>query len=199
LGCLARIEEDDAMKRFGLTLVVAVIGLVLGVSTPGALAATECNSTMTGSVTGGVDVGPTDNCVLNGAVVSGGVHMTGGTLEACGSMIAGGVHVTGGTCVTLGKGLDDLDMCPGNSISGGVKVSLVVDLTLGFSCPGAANVELEGNGINGAVRLDNNGTVQVEANTINGSLECSGNVSATDDVIFPNTVTGSKSGQCAGL
>ena len=48
-------------------------------------------------------------------------------------------------------------------------------------------------------RLNNNGTVQVEANTINGSLKCSGNFSVTNDLIFPNTVTGGESGQCAGL
>ena len=72
----------------------------------------------------------------------------------------------------------------------------MTDLLLGLDCPGAANVELEGNVINGAVLLDLNGTVQPEANTINGSLECSGNTLALDDGM-PNTVTGTKSGQCA--
>ena len=134
-----------------------------------------------------------------GAVVSGGVHMSGGTLEACGSMIAGGVHVTGGTCVTLGAIADDPAGCLGNTISGGVKVSLVVDPSLGLLCPGLGNVELESNSINGGVTLNNNGTVQVESNIINGSLNCSGNFSATNDIIFPNTVTGSKSGQCTSF
>ena len=188
------------MKQLALTLVVVTaIGLVLAVSSLGVLAATECNGIITGSVTGGLDVGPGDNCDLEGAVVSGGVHMTGGTLKACGSLIGGGVHVTGGTCVTLGAGVDDAALCAGNSISGGVKVSLVVDPTLGLACSGLANVELEANSINGAVVLNNNGTVQVEANTINGSLKCSGNFSVTNDLIFTNNVTGGESGQCAGL
>ncbi len=184
------------MKQIGLTLVVVtVIALVLGVSTPGVLAATECNGVFTGQTfIGGLDVGPLDTCILNDSVVAGGIHMTGGTLEVCGSMVAGGVHVTGGASVTLGAGLDDGLTCAGNAISGGVKISGV--LLFG---PGVASVELEGNSINGAVSLDNNNVVEVESNIINGSLECSGNLVPVSNNGFPNTVTGKESGQCAGL
>jgi DUF4097 and DUF4098 domain-containing protein YvlB len=197
---LPRVEED-AMKQLGLTLVVVtVIGLVLGVSSLGALARTTCNAgfPVAGTtVDGGLDVGPGDTCLLVMNVVNGGVHMTGGSLQACASTINGGVRVTGGECVTLGASLDDLSACLGNSISGGVGVSFVTG-TGPVCVASSANVELEGNSINGAVKLDFNGTVQVEANTINGSLECSGNVFVGNDG-FPNTVTGKESGQCAGL
>src|SRR5205085_7893893 len=93
---------------------------------------------VTGMVTGGLNVGPGDICIVSDAVVVGGIHMTGGTLEACGSMIVGGVHVTGGFSVTLGAGLDDASTCEGNSISGGVKISFVVG-----AGPGFTSVELE--------------------------------------------------------
>jgi hypothetical protein len=193
--------EENAMKRLQLILMgLAVTGLVLAVSSPGALARTECNAPfpLAGTtVDGGLDVGPGDTCLLEMNVVNGGVRMTGGSLQVCGSTINGGVRVAGGDCVVLGASVDDLNACLGNSISGGVGVSLVMGT--GLFCTNAfANVELEGNNINGAVKLDNNGTVQVEANTINGSLECSGNTSVSNDG-FKNTVTGKESGQCTGL
>ena len=100
------------MKRFGLTfVVVTVMGLVLAVASP-ALASTECGSTpiIGQTITGGLDVGPLDNCVLINDVVVGGIHMTGGAtgnLTVCGSMVVGGIHVTGGFSVTLGAGLDE--------------------------------------------------------------------------------------------
>jgi hypothetical protein len=187
------------MKRLGRTLtVLTVTGLVMALFIPSALAATECNGTFTGvTISGGVDVGPLDTCVLTDSVVAGGIHQTGGSLTVCGSMVAGGVHTTGGLNVTLGAGPDDGDVCMGNSISGGVKISGVLGVPLGV---GLAGIELELNTINGAVFLDNNPTalVEVESNIINGSLECSGNLVVSNNG-FPNTVTGSKSGQCASL
>ena len=61
------------------------------------------------------------------------------------------------------------------------------------SCPG--------NHIQGTATFNHNtggATVTVGGNTITGSLSCSANSAVTNDG-SPNTVTGARTGQCAGL
>lgn len=169
-------------------VVMALIGLA-----PTTGLAKECNTTITGTVNGGITVSDGDNCVLSGATVNGGVKMSGGTLEACDSTINGSIKSTGGTCVTLGLGSDDGDECSSDLVNGHVSVE---NVTGGTGCPGVANVEIEGSNINGGADLDDNGSVEVEGNTIQGSLDCEGNASVTG---FANTVTGQEKGQCVGL
>ena len=179
------------MRRVAAVLVVLSFVMMRGV---GALAATECNGTISGTINGGLVVNPGDVCDLEGATITGGLRMSGGRLQACSSTISGGVVATGGNCVILGKeGEEDSIPCGGDTINGGVKLTNIV----GPSC-GIENVEIQSSDINGGAQLNNNGEVELEGNTISGGLHCSGNTGITFDFL-QNTVTGAKDGQCAGF
>ncbi len=182
------------MRRVIAVLVVLSFGMMPGV---GALAATECNGLISGSISGGIVVNSGDVCDIEGATITGGVHMSGGRMQVCGSTISGGVVATGGNCVILGKeGEEDSIPCGGDTINGGVKLTNIV----GASC-GIENVEIQSSNITGGVQLKNNGVegdVELEGNTISGGLHCSGNNAITFDFLH-NTVTGGESGQCVGF
>ncbi len=62
-------------------------------------------------------------------------------------------------------------------------------------------VDVEGNQVSGNVDVSGNSgqTPIVGGNTIGGNLRCSGNSATLVDEGFPNIVSGSKLGQCAGL
>ena len=80
---------------------VGMVGLALAVGSDGAIAATECNGVLSGTVVGGVVINAGDICFLGGANVSGGVQVnSGGILIACASTINGGVVADGGTART---------------------------------------------------------------------------------------------------
>jgi len=175
--------------------VVAVL-VVLSFVMPGvrALAATECNGTISGTINGSLVVNPGDVCDLEGATITGGLRMSGGRLQACSSSISGGVVATGGNCVILGKETEEDSIpCGGDTINGGVKLTNIV----GASC-GIENVEIQSSDISGGAQLNNNGEVELEGNTISGGLNCSGNSGITFDFL-QNTVTGGEKGQCVGF
>jgi hypothetical protein len=182
------------MRRVLAVLVVLSFAMMPGV---GALAATECNGTISGSISGGLVVNNGDVCDLEDATISGGVHMSGGRLQACSSTISGGFIATGGNCVILGKMTEEDSIpCGGDTINGGVNLTNVS----GASC-GIENVEIQFSHITGGVQLKNNGVegdVELEGNTISGGLHCSGNNGITFDFLH-NTVTGGESGQCVGF
>ena len=179
------------MRRVVAVLVVLSFVMIRGV---GALAATECNGTISGTINGGIVVNPGDVCDIEGATITGGVRMSGGRLQACSSTISGGFIATGGNCVILGKETEEDSIpCGGDTINGGVKLTNIV----GPSC-GIENVEIQASNITGGAQLKNNGEVELEANTISGGLHCSGNSGITFDFL-QNTVTGGESGQCVGF
>lgn len=152
-----------------------------------------------GKVNGGVTVQPGGALYLSGATVSGAITSTGAAaIRICGSTINGGVSVaTSIGFVMIGDGRDDgSPACTANSISGGV---ILTNNTGG--------VELGGNKIGGTVAIAGNvttlfgeGVAEVEGNKITGSLSCgSSNSPALSNGSQTNTVTGTKSGQCAGI
>ena len=152
-----------------------------------------------GRVNGGVTVQSGGALSLNGATVNGGVTSTGATaIRICGSTINGGVSASGTTgFIMIGDGGDDgLPGCAANSISGGVNLSSNQG---GFEVAG--NSKITG----GATFTSNSGagpTVEdaapeVEGNSISGSLSCTFNSPAPTADHQTNTVSGSKSGQCA--
>lgn len=72
-------------------VVVSLMGLAVALSPSYVGAATECNGTVTGVISGGLVVHPGDNCSVENATVSGGIHMDGGTLNVCNSTVGGGL------------------------------------------------------------------------------------------------------------
>src|SRR6266496_871353 len=156
------------MKRLAGSLV-GMVGLALAVFSGGALATTECNGPISGTVVGGVVVNDGDFCVLAGANVSGGVRVnSGGILIACGSTISGGVVSDGAAGLIFGA--EEIE-CDGDVINGGVRISNTGPA--GAFPPGAPSIALENSAIHGAVHLTGNqGPIVVATDTIAGSLFC---------------------------
>ena len=165
-----------------------------------------CTTTITGTVSGPLTIGPGITCIEPGGVITGPVTVSAGaaaliqgaqlqgplsakgsaTLAVCGTTIGGNVDVAGATGpVLLGAG----SACAPDTFGG--SVSLTGNTT---------GVVLAGGTISGAVSLTRNATaVVVAGNTIGGSLSCDGNNPAPTDNGRPNTVTGLASGQCSAL
>jgi len=137
---------------------VGLVGLALAVSSNGALAATECNGVISGTIVDGVVVNAGDFCLLGGAHISGGVRVNqGGILIACASTIEGGIVANGAANLLIGAGKDEEGppvntFCPGNVINGAVQIS---NTGPGVLSP-APSIALERNAINGAVHLTGN-------------------------------------------
>jgi len=90
-------------------------------------------------------------------------------------------------------------------VSGGISASGTIygDVTLTSN---AAGVEVSGDTVNGTVTLTSNSGAgrttddaqpEIEANHVNGSLACTNNTPAPIDDGRPNTVNGSRTGQCS--
>lgn len=148
-------------------------------------------------VSGGVVVQPGGDLTIDHATISQGITSNGATsLTVCGSTVLGSVMVANSTgFVHVGDSLDA--PCDPNQIKGSV--------ALANNHQGA---ELGGDTIVGSVAF--NGTTgvpynyedqvpEIEGNTIKGSLRCAGNNPAPINDGQPNTVSGSRAGQCAGL
>jgi hypothetical protein len=172
------------------------MGVVVAFSPGYARAATECNGTVTGPISGGLVVHPGDNCNVQTASVSGGIKMDGGTLTVCNSTVTGGlqVAVTGANSASAWVNIGNIDFsnCAGNNISGGVKISGVHGTIPGDEQ--AASVELEHNTITGGLTVSNNGLVEVESNTVSGGATCSGPNSNFFNFLGPNVYSGGNHG-----
>jgi hypothetical protein len=169
-----------------MTSLVGILGLALAVAGNEALAATECNGALSGTVVGGVVVNAGDFCMLGGANVSGGVQVNGGgVLVACGSVIDGGIFANGAAGVIIGA--EEIG-CDGTFINGGVQISNTG--TGVFPAP-APSIAVERSVISGSVRLTGNaGMIAVATNAIAGGLFCSNNIFDLDDEGSPSTITG---------
>jgi hypothetical protein len=185
------------MRKFLLVVgVVSLMGLGAAITPNHARAATECNGTVTGTISGGLVVHPGDNCDVENATVSGGIHMDGGTLMICGSTVGGGVivAVTGANSASAWVNLGNIDFgnCVGNNLNGGVNISGVQGLVPGDEQ--ATSVELEHNTITGGLTVKNNGLVEVESNTVSGGAHCSGPTSNFINFLGPNVYSGGNHG-----
>jgi len=183
-----------------LLLIVGVVSLMgLGAALlPGQIrAATECNGTVTGTVSGGLVVHAGDNCNVQGASASGGIRMDGGTLTVCGSTVTGGivVAVTGANSASSWVDIGNLELgCNGNNISGGTKISGVQGAIPGDEQ--AASVEFEHNMFGGGLTVSNNGLVEIESNSVTGGCHAIGNagVSNFENFLGPNVYSGGQDG-----
>ena len=180
------------MKRLA-GFLVGMVGLALAVSSGGALAATECNGPLSGTVGGGVVVNAGDFCILEGANVSGGVQVnSGGILIACSSTINGGIVANGAANLIIGAGADEevppvSFICPGNVINGAVQIS---NTGPGVLAP-APSIAIERDAISGGVHLTGNqGMITVSSDTIAGGLFCVNNAFDLDDEGTPSMIIG---------
>jgi len=180
------------MKKLAQVVAMAAV-FVVALTSNGALAATECNGAISGSVVGGVVVNAGDFCVLEGANVSGGVQVTsGGMLIMCGSTINGGIVANGAAQLIIGAGADEEVppvnfVCPGNVIHGGVAISNTGPGTI----PPAPSIAIERNTVSGAVHLTGNtGAMVISSDIIHGGLFCTNNRYNPEDEGTPSIITG---------
>ncbi|GAA0403678.1 hypothetical protein GCM10009530_64620 [Microbispora corallina] len=164
-----------------------------------------CTKTITGSRSGPLTVTSGVTC-LDDATVTGPVTVrTGAGLYAsgsevrgplttsgavdvllCGTTVSGPATLTGGARVWVGDHKGD---CAAATIKGPLTVTGTT-----------RQVTIDGSTVNGPLVLQNNTAATiVSGNHIGGPLSCSGNSPAPTNAGQPNTTSGPKPGQCAGL
>lgn len=151
---------------------------------------------------GDVMISGTGSLNATGVYISGKLTASGGSgLRLCSSTVGGSTSITGvHGVVVIGDGGDDgPPPCAGNTLNG----SVTLTANTGF-------LEFSANIVGGSAAVNNNTTTisvppenapatELEGNRISGSLSCLGNVPPPADDGRPNTVFGSKNGQCAAL
>ncbi|GLY22810.1 S8 family serine peptidase [Micromonospora sp. NBRC 101691] len=142
-----------------------------------------CDRVIKGEYRGPVRTGTTVTCLAPGATVFGPVTVDKGAgLIALDAAVSGPVTATGAGVVEL----------TGSRIDGPVSVTA-----------GTGRVAISGTRVTGPVSLVDNRTgttpVVVSGNRIEGPLRCVGNEPAPTNDGVANTVSGPRSGQCAGL
>jgi hexosaminidase len=120
--------------------------------------------------------------VFRGPVTASGA----GNVLLCGTTVSGPVGVTAATRVWLGNRNAE---CAPTTVRGPVQVS-----------GSAGQVTIDKATVAGPLVLKNNtGSTIVSGNHISGPLSCTGNSPAPTNADQPNSASGPKSGQCAGL
>jgi hypothetical protein len=167
----------------------------LNVTTPTCLApGTQIFGKVTISGAGSLDA--------EGATIRGGLTATSGTgLRVCSSTVNGRTNIAGihGVIVIGDAGDDGNPACGANTLRGPVTLT-----------GNTGSLELGGNQIPSSVTVTNNNTTittapenttttEIEANQISGNLACTGNTPPPTNDGLPNTVTGTRTGQCATL
>ncbi len=142
-------------------------------------------------------LGSEENPVDTGTI-SGGVHATNpASVQIHFTTINGGVDIHGGSGAFGGPFDITWNAIEDNRINGGATIEGYDGFWFGFIR----------NHVNGSVNLNGNVLVDPDGNeyvtnSIHGSLNCAGNSPAPqigDSEGSPNSVTGGKTGQCAGL
>jgi hexosaminidase len=139
------------------------------------------------TITGPVTVRTGAGLYASGSEVRGPLTASGATdVLLCGTTVSGPAAVNGGTRVWLGNSNGD---CAPATIKGPVNVTGTT-----------GQVTIDGTTVSGPLVLQNNtATTIVAGNHIGGPLSCAGNSPAPSNAGRPNTASGPKSGQCAGL
>lgn len=172
----------------------------------------------TGSVSGNVTVSGGGRLDILGGTVGGGVTVSsGGALNVQTGHVGGNVNATGATWVTVcglklsgnlsassstgfvlvgDDGDDGAPSCGGNTVSGNITLS-----------NNTAGVEVGADTVNGGVSVSGTAgsplgpeateSPEIEGNKISGTLSCTGNSPNPIDDGLPNSVSGTRSGQCS--
>jgi hypothetical protein len=169
------------------------------------------NATQEGQVTvaAGAALSVT-NSTVNGTVTA----TSPSGITYCGATESGTLSVTGATGpVILGGTLPDGTACAADTIPSAVSITgATAPVTVtGLNQHGtltlendSAGVTLNGSQVNGLAYVENNAAtapveITVSGNTVTGSLYCTGNNPAPSDNGIINTVSGTATGQCAGI
>ncbi len=138
-----------------------------------------CTTTIGDTIKGSITVKSGVTCLTATASVSGDVTVKkGASLRILGATVKGDVTATNAAAVSV----------LGATVNGNLKVT------------GSGPVSVEAGHVGGTVTLGSNAiSTLVSANTIKADLKCSGNTPAPVDNDLPNTVRGSKTGQCKAL
>jgi hypothetical protein len=107
------------------------------------------------------------------------------------------VSNTTGFIVVGDHGDDGPSGCSGNTINGGVpQGNNASQIEVGGNKIGGALILTDSTGVTNPGPYTENRVSEIEANHIGGSLNCSGNTPGPTNDGQPNTVTGSRNGQC---
>jgi Big-like domain-containing protein len=168
----------------------------------------RCDTQYTGTVGGTPGFNTTGTTCFTNASVAGSLTIpAGATVSFVGTTIGGTLlaNSNAGKIVICGSTIGSLRLAGGNGAvtvgdpytSGCAANTVKGTATLTGN---KAGVTLAGNHITGATAVTNNsgGPTVVAGNTIGGTLGCSGDNPAASNSGHPNTVTGTKSGECAG-
>jgi hexosaminidase len=139
------------------------------------------------TITGPVTVRTGAGLYASGSEVRGPLTASGAVdVLLCGTTVSGPASLTSGTRVWLGNHNGD---CAPATIKGPLRVTGTT-----------GQVMIDGTTVGGPLVLQNNtATTIVAGNHIGGPLSCAGNSPAPSNAGRPNTASGPKSGQCAGL
>jgi hypothetical protein len=143
-----------------------------------------------GTVNGKLSVQAGGGLTVSGGTITSIASSGAKTLRICGANVKGDLTASGTTTyLVIGHiGNDASPACAKNDVTGNLNVT-----------SNQAGFEVSGNAISKSVTVTgNSGTGEIKANSIKGSLSCSGNVPAPVNGGLPNTVKGSRSGQCSG-
>jgi hypothetical protein len=153
-------------------------------------------------VFGNVVISGSGSLAAEGVQIFGSLTASGGSgLRLCGSSVLGSTMISGmnGVIVIGDAGDDGSPACAGNALPGLVSLNGNTGL-----------LEFSGNTAGGLVRVNNNATTitvpsenatatELEANRIIGVLSCTGNTPPPTNDGEPNTVIGTRTGQCRSL
>jgi hypothetical protein len=195
---------------------VSILAGVLAAAAGGAAAqTTNCSGTLAPGGYDGVNVPAGATCTVN----SGNVDVTGNVTVGSGASLfvfSPAKFTVNSSLLSAGARIVQLAPQPlgATNILGSVSLVgtiIVADVehsfiggTLSVANSNATSVVFLGNNVAGNVLVQNNKTSVgpndfIASNTIGGSLVCSGNTPPPTDAGLPNTVGGSKVGQCGGL
>jgi len=217
--------ETAKLRTLIVGAVVGALALAASAAASAASGPTACDGTLDAGTYGHVVVPAGATCLSDGPVtIRGGLEVMEGATFVLGSedsagstgAISGGVHATDAASVqihfaTINGGLDveggsgpfggpfdvTFNAIEDNQINGGATIAGYDGFWQGFIR----------NTVSGSVVFDDNVLAdpdgnELVTNTIHGSLGCAGNSPAPqvgDSEGSPNIVTGSATGQCAGL
>lgn len=180
-------------------LVLCTSGSTITGSHPAGVYASGPLCIIDANVGGNVVMAPGSSLLVLRSTIGGSLSTTSNkSVTVCGGSLQGGTDMLTGTTgpVLIGDGGDDFSACAPVSIKGSLSIK-----------NSKGPVEVGGNTILGSVSLTNakgSGTTaetkpEIEGNTIKGNLACTGNTPAPTSDGKPNTVTGPRTGQCAGF
>ena len=196
-------RTERALKWTRLLVALLVVAVGLAIPTP-ARAAYVCTTNVVGAtIKESVVVPAGAYCNLHSSVVRGGITVEAGAFfSTYFSEIRGPVTSIGHQALIIDTGV----VRGGVLASGGTQLTNLTDSEVRgdvtFTGNSGQHVIITGSTIRGSATVTDNHVqvvVWVRGSTIDVNLACSGNSPVVSNLGLPNTVGGSKTGECAGV